>query len=173
MSLLLGQVARDVNIESNEDWRAEVSPELEERIYPGRSILETGQIANIKFSGPVLGASMQSHCLKHQERPAVSRCQSCSIPLCGDCTQSYAEGIFCSSQCHDNAEESKKRGAVLAKSEADLKEWQQRQWAIKTITCVVIGFALFFGWDHLPTVLTDNVEKLWHVTKAFVGKVFK
>ena len=115
---------------------------------------------------------MQSHCLNHQEKVATHRCVSCLKPLCETCAQSYAAGIFCSAQCHDNAEQTSVRAAEIAKRDAELREWLQRQTAIKIITTVVIGFALFFGWDHLPAVFTDNVEKLWNIFKAFFKKAF-
>jgi hypothetical protein len=115
---------------------------------------------------------MQSHCLNHQERVATHRCVSCSRPLCQDCVQSYPDGVYCSTECHDKSVEASGRLAKIAADEKALAEWKQRRAAYKIIAYVVVGFALFFGWDHLPHVLTDNVEKLWGIFKGFLKKAF-
>ncbi len=115
---------------------------------------------------------MKSHCLNHQDREATHRCVSCLKPLCESCIQSYAAGIFCGDECHEKSAATQERAAEIARSDRELKEWQQRQSAFKIITFVVVGFLLFFGWDHLPSVMTDNVEKLWDSMKALVKKGF-
>lgn len=112
---------------------------------------------------------MQSHCLNHQERVATHRCRSCSKPLCEQCVQTYPEGVYCSTDCYDKAAEASVRLAKLQSDEAALAEWRQRQRAYKLIAYMVVGFALFFGWDYLPAVVTDNVEKLWQAIKDLLG----
>lgn len=112
---------------------------------------------------------MQSHCLNHQDKVATHRCVSCLKPLCESCIQTFPEGIFCGQQCHDSAGAAAERAAAIAKSDRELAEWQQRQLAFKIITTVVIGFGLFFGWDHLPSVITSNAEKLWSAIKGLFG----
>lgn len=109
---------------------------------------------------------MQSHCLFHQERVATHRCVSCSKPLCDSCIQSYPDGTYCSSDCHDKAAEASVRLDKIKEDEKALAAWKQRQLAFKIITYCVIGLVLFFGWDHLPTVITHNVEKYWGMLKA-------
>jgi hypothetical protein len=115
---------------------------------------------------------MQSYCLFHQESVATHRCRSCSKPLCDLCIQTYPEGVYCSTECHDKAAEASVRLAKIAEDEKALAEWKQRQLAYKLIAYCVIGLGLFFGWDHLPAAITDNVEKLWDAIKAFLKKTF-
>ena len=109
---------------------------------------------------------MQSHCLNHQDKVATKRCISCLKPLCENCVQAYSDGAFCSDDCHSKAQATADRAATIARSDRELAEWQQRQTAYKIIGTVVVGFALFFGWEHLPPVVTDNVEKLWAAIKG-------
>ncbi len=97
---------------------------------------------------------MPSECLNHPGRVASHRCVSCLKPLCQDCTQSYAEGIFCSNQCHENAKLTEERAAILAKSDEDLKAWQKRQNLIKVAVWAVIIGLIYGLWDKLPTVIT-------------------
>ena len=54
----------------------------------------------------------------------------------------------------------------MAKDEAELRQWRQKKAAIKMITWVVVGCALFFGWDYFPPVFTDKVEALWKTVKS-------
>lgn len=115
---------------------------------------------------------MQSHCLQHQDRVATHRCVSCSRPLCESCVQSYPEGVFCSAECHDRAAEASVRLGKIQQDEKALAEWKQRQMAYKLITYTVVGFLIFFGWDHFPSVITDNVEKLWKAIKDFLKAAF-
>ncbi len=115
---------------------------------------------------------MQSHCLFHQERVATHRCVSCSKPLCDSCVQSYPDGSYCSTDCHDKAAEASVRLAKIAQDEKELAAWKQRQMAYKIIAYCVIGMVLFFGWDYLPKAFTDNVEKLWDVFKGFLKTDF-
>lgn len=82
--------------------------------------------------------------------------------------QSYSEGIFCSAQCRDNAAETAQRAAVIAKADRELADWQQRRMAIKGITLIGTGMALYFGWDMLPPALTDQLEALWKALRGFV-----
>lgn len=112
---------------------------------------------------------MQSHCLNHQEKVATKRCISCLKPLCENCVQAYTEGVFCGDDCRTKSLATAERAATIAASDRQLAEWQQRQTAYKIITTVVVGFGLFFGWEHLPAVLTDNVEKLWAAIKGLFG----
>lgn len=119
-----------------------------------------------------LEPSMQSHCLNHQERVATHRCRSCSKPLCQECVQTYPEGVYCTSDCYDKAAEASVRLAKLHQDEAALAEWKQRQMAYKMIAYTVLGFALFFGWDYLPTVITSNVERLWASIKDLLKAAF-
>lgn len=115
---------------------------------------------------------MQSHCLFHQERVATHRCVSCSKPLCEQCVQSYPDGVYCSTECHDRAAEASVRLAKISEDEKALAAWKQRQMAYKIIAYTVVGLALFFGWDHLPTVITSNVEKMWAAIKGFWKAIF-
>lgn len=93
-------------------------------------------------------------------------------PLCQDCIQQFAEGNFCSEQCHESAAAAAVRGAEIAKSDAELKAWQQKQFAIKMVTILVLGGVFYFGWDLLPSVVTDNLEKIWDMIVGFLKKGF-
>lgn len=104
---------------------------------------------------------MASHCLNHPGILATKRCVSCLKPLCDSCTQLYPEGIFCGERCHQLAEAAAEKAAILAADEKILKERQQRTLAYKMIAWVTTISAVFFGWDYLPTVITDNVEQFW------------
>ncbi len=86
--------------------------------------------------------------------------------------QSYPEGVYCSAECHDRAAEASVRLAKIQEDEKALAEWKQRQMAYKIITYVVVGFVIFFSWDHLPTALTDHVEEFWKAMKGFMKTVF-
>ena len=59
------------------------------------------------------------------------------------------------------AEAAAEKAAILAADEKILKERQQRTLAYKMIAWVTTISAVFFGWDYLPTVITDNVEQFW------------
>ena len=109
---------------------------------------------------------MESHCLNHQGTVATKRCTSCSIPLCDVCATPYPEGVFCSARCHQSAQEGVQRAAQLAREEAELRQWRQKRAAVKMITWVVVGCALFFGWDYFPPAFTDKVEALWKSVKS-------
>ncbi len=118
---------------------------------------------------------MESHCLNHQGRLATTRCVSCLKPLCNDCIQPYEEGTFCGEECHEAALAAAERAVVMAQAEAELKAWRQKQFAIKMVTLLVVGGGLYFGWDMLPKVLTENLEKLWQmivdlIKAGFPGK---
>lgn len=104
---------------------------------------------------------MQSHCLKHQERVATARCAACSIPLCDQCIQPYADGKYCSDQCHQSVQDGKVRQAKMDAQEEAVRKQQQTKAAIKTIVYVGIFCALFFGWDYLPEAFTGWVEEMW------------
>lgn len=109
---------------------------------------------------------MQSHCLNHQGTVATSRCSSCSIPLCDLCATSYPEGIFCSQSCHQSVLDGAVRAARMAKDEEELRQWRQKKAAIKMISWVVVGCALFFGWEYLPEAFTGTVEGWVQAVKA-------
>lgn len=109
---------------------------------------------------------MQSHCLRHQDKVATARCSSCSIPLCDECVQPYAEGKFCSDRCHKSALEGKVRAAELQAQHDAVKRQRQTKTAIKTIIYVALGFALFFGWDYLPEGFTSFVDEMLAKVKA-------
>lgn len=115
---------------------------------------------------------MESHCLNHQGIVATHRCVSCLKPLCSNCIQQFAEGVFCSTECHEQAESAAERAVQIAQSDADLKAWKQKQFAIKMVVTLVIGGGLYFGWDVLPSALTDNLEKFWDLIVSFVKKGF-
>lgn len=54
----------------------------------------------------------------------------------------------------------------MAKEEEELRQWRQKRAAVKMITWVVVGCALFFGWDYFPPAFTDKVEALWKTVKS-------
>lgn len=114
---------------------------------------------------------MESHCLKHQGRVATKRCVSCLKPLCDECTQAYTDGIYCGDTCHEAAKATEARAAQIAQSDAELKEWQQKQMAIKMVVSLVVVCVLFFGWEHFPSAVTDPVEKIWASIKGLVGSL--
>lgn len=62
---------------------------------------------------------------------------------------------------------------MIAKSDKELKEWQQTQMAIKMVVSLVVVCVLFFGWDHFPTALTDPIEGFLGAVKAQFGKISK
>ena len=110
--------------------------------------------------------NMQSHCLRHQERPATNRCASCLKPLCGECCQSYAEGIFCGEACHQSILDGQVRASKMAQMEKEMKEWRQKQFAIKVSSfCVLVGIA-YFGWDYFPESVTGFIENTWASIKG-------
>ena len=113
---------------------------------------------------------MNSHCLNHPGREAGHRCISCLKPLCDQCIQTYPEGILCGEDCHINAKMAAERQKDIDKSEAELAEWRQKKAATKIVTYIVLAAALFFGWDHLPAVLTDNAEMIWEKITSFGKK---
>ena len=108
---------------------------------------------------------MSSHCLNHPGTLATKRCVSCLKPLCSNCTQLYAEGVFCGERCHELALKSAETAAVLAADEKALREQQQKILAYKIIAWVCVVAILFFGWDYFPAALTDSVEALWDKVK--------
>jgi|GEM_PF-349056 len=113
---------------------------------------------------------MSSHCLNHPGTLATKRCVSCLKPLCSNCTQLYAEGVFCGERCHELALKSAENAAVLAADEKALREHRQRMLAYKMIAWVSVVAILFFGWDYFPVTLTDKVETLWgKIVAAFRG----
>ena len=81
---------------------------------------------------------MQSHCLFHQERVATHRCVSCSKPLCDSCIQSYPDGVYCSTDCHDKAAEASVRLAKITEDEKALE-------MVKSL-----------GYLQAPVVITDD-----------------
>lgn len=114
---------------------------------------------------------MQSHCLNHQGIIATKRCSSCSIPLCDQCTQVYAAGVFCSEKCHQASLQAQERAAQMAQSDKELKERQQWQMARNLVVSLVVVTVLYFGWDSFPSALTDKVEQFWQMFKALPGKL--
>ncbi|MCA9775991.1 MAG: hypothetical protein KC800_04715 [Candidatus Eremiobacteraeota bacterium] len=115
---------------------------------------------------------MSSHCLNHPGIAATKRCVSCLKPLCNNCHQLYAEGIFCSDQCHELALKAAENAAVLAADEKALRERRQKMLAYKMIAWVAMIAFLFVGWDYFPATLTENVENLWdQIVAAFKGTV--
>jgi len=110
---------------------------------------------------------VESQCLRHQGRTATKRCVSCLKPLCHECAQAYADGVYCSDGCHQAALETRERAAKIAQSDRELKEWQQKRMATNMMISLVVVAVLFFGWEYFPAWLTDNVEKFWNsATKA-------
>lgn len=104
---------------------------------------------------------MQSYCLKHQDRPASSRCRSCSKPLCAECSQPFTEGVYCGQACYDKALEATARLAVIKKDEEALALRRQKILAVKLVVYLVIFLALFLGWDYLPPSLTKAISGAW------------
>jgi len=45
----------------------------------------------------------ESYCVNHQDRPATTRCKTCSKPVCRDCVVRTNEGMFCSDVCAEQA----------------------------------------------------------------------
>ncbi len=116
---------------------------------------------------------MESHCLKHQGRPATKRCVSCLKPLCDECSQAYADGIYCGETCHVAAQEASQRAAVIAQSDKELAEWRQKQLAIKLIVMACLVFVFIMGWDYIPASVTDVVEGWWDGLTGIPDKIDK
>jgi hypothetical protein len=102
----------------------------------------------------------QSHCLRHQERPATNRCKSCLKPICDECTYTTPEGKFCGDQCHQNDISSAEKMARLKADEAALAAEQRRAAIIKTVVMLALIAGVYFGWPHFPASIRTPVEKL-------------
>jgi hypothetical protein len=114
---------------------------------------------------------MESHCLKHQDRTATKRCVSCLKPLCDECCQAYADGIYCGDTCHEAAKEAQERAALIAQSDKELAEWKQKQLAIKLIVTAVLVMVVIAGWDHLPPAFTDTIQDWWDGLTGIPDKI--
>lgn len=102
----------------------------------------------------------QSHCLRHQERPATNRCKSCLKPICDECTYTTPEGKFCSDECHKNDISSGERLARLKADEAALAAEQRRAAIIKAVVTLVVLAGLYFSFPAWPASIREPVEKV-------------
>lgn len=116
---------------------------------------------------------MESHCLKHQGRVATKRCVSCLKPLCEECSQLYPGGTYCGERCFEAAQEAEERAAKIAVSDAELKEWKQKQMAIKMVLALVTVCILFFGWEYFPDAFTSKVDAAWEALVDLPNKISK
>ena len=58
----------------------------------------------------------------------------------------------------------------MAQMEKEMKDWRQKQLAIKMIFFTVLIGGAYFGWDYLPEQLTDIIESLWSSMKGLFAK---
>lgn len=128
-----------------------------------------------------------SSCFNHKTSPSTHKCRSCLKPICDDCAMTSAGVTVCSEHClekvrleaeraAEHARLEAEKAAATAKLDADnaalsleeefmMDDIDQTVKAQKILALVGLGCVLFFAWDYLPGVLTQNVEALF-------GKLF-
>jgi len=108
---------------------------------------------------------MSSVCLRHQDRPAVSRCKLCLKPVCEECTMETADGIFCGEECKKKSE-SQKSTAIQTEIQIMLDKQKQQKGILKNLfgyVTVLIGLfvAGYIAWHYvLPPSLKIQIKLL-------------
>lgn len=108
----------------------------------------------------------ESVCLNHPDTPAVTRCATCSKPICKQCIVSKNGSSYCSRQCADNAAESVGRvGQVLEnKKKADAKA--RRRTVIAAILLLAAAAAAYWYYSQNK----DDVDRMVKKTERTINK---
>lgn len=96
---------------------------------------------------------MNSVCLRHQDRPAVSRCKLCLKPVCEECKMETTDGVFCSEECKKKSE-SQKSTAIQTEIQVMLDKQKQQKGILKNLfgyITVLIGLSVagYIAWQYL------------------------
>ena len=108
---------------------------------------------------------MNSVCLRHQDRPAVSRCKLCLKPVCEECKTETTDGIFCGEECKKKAE-SQKSTAIQTEIQIMLDKQKQQKGILKNLfgyVTVLIGLSVagYISWQYLlPPLLKMQIKTL-------------
>ena len=88
---------------------------------------------------------MNSVCLNHPDRPAVSRCTTCFKPICGECIVRAHGEEFCSRQCADNYEGTRAGVAEYEEQEKRRKTARRRR---RIVFLVILAGLGYFGYRY-------------------------
>ena len=113
---------------------------------------------------------MDSVCLNHPDRPAVSRCTTCFKPICGECIERVHGEEFCSEQCAANYEGTR---SGVTEFEERHKQRRAARFRRRVIVLVVLAVAGYFGYRYVkqnPNAVGDIKRKAEEARKAVQQK---
>ena len=87
---------------------------------------------------------MTTMCIRHQDKPAVTKCKCCNKPICQDCIIQTEFGSFCSEICKHKIKQHLERVADIERKEKLFMQGERkRKQALLIKNFVTLGILIF------------------------------
>lgn len=106
-----------------------------------------------------------SVCLRHTDRPAVTRCETCFRPLCEECRIPRDNVDFCSEQCAIGYTDTQKRMEAFEKQTRRVKGRRLRRLLLRWLIVAAIAGGIYYWCRAHPA----QARRWWQTIRNTVG----